>query len=141
MYRYNIVSILLKSIWYRYIWRSKNPKNISFIAFLSDNFFKHQAVNNFAAIYNDFRAIIWPYSFYILTTISIGPEFWPKIGQKLLKKYQKLYQRAKMYWYIDTFSIKNVSMCRYWYILKVSDTDTVSDTMGLLQNTVYSLAL
>ena len=70
---------------------------MSFIAFLSDNFFKHQAVNNFAAIYNDFRAIIWPYSFYILTTISIGPEFWPKIGQKLLKKYQKLYQRAKMY--------------------------------------------
>ena len=66
-----------------------------------------------------------------MTTSSIGPEFLPKIGQKWLKKYQKMYQRAKMYWYIDTFSIKNVSMCRYWYILKVSDTDTVSDTKGL----------
>ena len=27
--------------------------------------------------------------------------------------------------------MKNVSMCRYRYILKVSDTDTVSNTKGL----------
>ena len=37
-----------------------------------------------------------------------------------------------MYWYIDTFFIENVSMCRYKYILKVSDTYTVSNTKGLL---------
>ena len=36
-----------------------------------------------------------------------------------------------MYQYIDTFLIENVSMCRYKYILKVSDTYTVSDTKGL----------
>ena len=36
-----------------------------------------------------------------------------------------------MYWYTDTFSMKNVSMCRYRYILRVSDTDTVSNTKGL----------
>ena len=37
-----------------------------------------------------------------------------------------------MYQYIDTFLIENVSMCRYKYISKVSDTYTVSDTKGLV---------
>ena len=84
----------------------KNPKK-SFITFLCDNLFKHQAVNNFAAIYNDFRASFWPYmqTFYILTTISIGPEFGQKLVRNYIKKYQKMYQRAKMYLYIDTFCI------------------------------------
>ena len=35
-----------------------------------------------------------------------------------------------MYQYIDTFLIENVSMCRYKYILKVSDTYIVSNTKG-----------
>ena len=43
-----------------------------------------------------------------------------------------------MYQYIE-----NVSMCRYKYILKVSDTYTVSDTKGLIcaiiQEEVFSL--
>ena len=55
-------------------------------------------------------------------------------GQKGVKYYQKKYRQHKMYWYTDTFSMKNVSMCRYRYILKVSDTDTVSNTKGLISD-------
>ena len=46
-----------------------------------------------------------------------------------------------MYQYIDTFFIENVSMCRYKYILKVSDTYTVSDTKGLSILIIYHFPL
>ena len=54
-------------------------------------------------------------------------EFWNNV----VKKYRKKYRRPKMYWYINTFFIENVSTCRYKYILKVSDTYRVSNTKGL----------
>ena len=44
-----------------------------------------------------------------------------------------------MFWYINTFFIENVSTCRYKYILKVSDTYTVSDTKGLLYTVLFYL--
>ena len=46
-----------------------------------------------------------------------------------------------MYQYIDTFLIENVSMCRYKYISKVSDTYTVSDTKGLVVQKWIQLVL
>ena len=55
------------------------------------------------------------------------------LHQILVKKYLKKYRQPKMYQYIDTFFNENVSMCRYKYILKVSDTYTVSNTKGLKQ--------
>ena len=53
------------------------------------------------------------------------------LHQILVKKYLKKYRQPEMYQYIDTFFNENVSMCRYKYILKVSDTYTVSNTKGL----------
>ena len=56
--------------------------------------------------------------------------FWLK---KERNNIRKSIGQHKMYWYTDTFSIKNVSICRYRYTLKVYDTDTVSNTKGLLE--------
>ena len=63
------------------------------------------------------------------------------LHQILVKKYLKKYRQPKMYQYIDTFFNENVSMCRYKYILKVSDTYTVSDTKGLSILIIYHFPL
>ena len=57
-------------------------------------------------------------------------EFAKNFGHEGSKQHQKKWQH-KMYRYTNTFSMKNVSVCQYRYISKVSDADTASNTNGL----------
>ena len=134
MYRYNTVSILFKSIWYRYMFNQFLALISVFIAFLCDNFCRNSKVtvimfkNNVKRFLKcEILSIMENFYFWFDKNLNFLEYF----GQKGVKYYQKKYRQHKMYWYTDTFSMKNVSMCRYRYILKVSDTDTVSNTKGL----------
>ena len=134
MYRYNTVSIHFKSIWYRYFFNHFLGLISVFIAFLCDNFCRNSKVT-IIMFKNNVKRFL---KCEILSIMEIlyfwfdkNLNFLEYFGQKGVKYYQKKYRQHKMYWYTDTFSMKNVSMCRYRYISKVSDTDTVSNTKGL----------
>ena len=134
MYRYNTVSIHFKSIWYRYFFNHFLDLISVFVAFLCDNFCRNSKVtiimfkNNVKRFLKcEILSIMENFYFWFDKNLNFLEYF----GQKGVKYYQKKYRQHKMYWYTDTFSMKNVSMCQYRYILKVSDTDTVSNTKGL----------
>ena len=131
----SLVSIHFKSIWYRYFFNHFLGLISVFIAFLCDNFCRNSKVtiimfkNNVKRFLKcEILSIMENFYFWFDKNLNFLEYF----GQKGVKYYQKKYRQHKMYWYTDTFSMKNVSMCRYRYILKVSDTDTVSNTKGLI---------
>ena len=134
MCRYNTVSILFKSIWYRYIFNQFLALISVFIAFLCDNFCRNSKLKIMMFKNNVKRFLKYEIlskmeknCLFIRQKFEVSWIFWSKRSEIVSEKYRQ----HKMYWYTNTFSIKNVSMCRYRYISKVSDTDTVSNTKGL----------